>query len=326
MNKIFSNKGFTLVEVMITAAILGGLGLVMMNLTKQSAKSSSKLQFDTDATLTTNEVNAMLSDPVKCLATFGVTGTPTNIDSKYYIKSDPSAPTNGYSNSSLKISSYTLSGFEPDGVLTILYENKKILQGTSGLSNVSKTIKIYFEGTIGAVTKCRSLSTSSTDIWSRGSGSTINYSGGNVGVGTVTPGAALDVNGEIKIGSSGVVCDPAHEGQQRYNSTIKNMEFCNGTIWKAIGSTTGVLSTAVYQDQLNNTLTLIPTPMYGATSLSCSNCGSNCDPCPAGTLLSNSCSMAGNCGFRRWRNCTASCRVITGTTAPVGYITKQPPL
>jgi hypothetical protein len=59
---------------------------------------------------------------------------------------------------------------------------------------------------------------------------------GNVGIGTATPAARLDVAGETKIGNTNVACSGANEGSQRYNSTSKTMEFCNGTAWGAMGS------------------------------------------------------------------------------------------
>ena len=58
---------------------------------------------------------------------------------------------------------------------------------------------------------------------------------GNVGIGTVSPAAKLDVTGEVKFGNTSATCDAAHEGQQRYNSTSKGMEFCNGTVWGSMG-------------------------------------------------------------------------------------------
>lgn len=66
--------------------------------------------------------------------------------------------------------------------------------------------------------------------WSTASGS-ISYSEGNVGIGTASPTAKLDVAGEIKFGNTSSTCNAVMEGQQRYNSTSKRMEFCNGTGW-----------------------------------------------------------------------------------------------
>ncbi|WP_374078694.1 beta strand repeat-containing protein [Bdellovibrio bacteriovorus] len=73
--------------------------------------------------------------------------------------------------------------------------------------------------------------------WNEASGNAYRVSG-NVGVGTTTPTAKLDVAGEVKFGNTSSVCNTANEGQQRYNSTSKQMEFCNGTTWKSLRSHT----------------------------------------------------------------------------------------
>lgn len=59
----------------------------------------------------------------------------------------------------------------------------------------------------------------------------INPASGSVGIGTSSPVAKLDVAGEVKFGNSSSTCNTINEGQQRYNSTSKVMEFCNGTLW-----------------------------------------------------------------------------------------------
>lgn len=64
---------------------------------------------------------------------------------------------------------------------------------------------------------------------------------GNVGVGIATPQARLDVNGEAKVGNSGMVCDVSSTGAMRYNFERKAMEFCDGTAWTSIGTPPGTV-------------------------------------------------------------------------------------
>lgn len=207
-----NNRGFSLVELMIVVGMLGGLGLGVMNITKQSNKSSTKFQFDSDVTLTTNEINGILSNPAKCLTTLGSTATPTNIVGKYYTSTVPPGD-QGYGNSRLKVASYTLTGTAPNGVLTIAYENKNILKGSTGSPTVPKKINMYIEGAPGAITMCRSLSTSTTDIWSHGTGTDINYAG-NVGIGTTSPATQLEVNGglALKTATAKPTCNSSTRG------------------------------------------------------------------------------------------------------------------
>ncbi|WP_413944108.1 beta strand repeat-containing protein [Bdellovibrio sp. HCB-162] len=68
--------------------------------------------------------------------------------------------------------------------------------------------------------------------WNEASGNAYRPSG-NVGIGTASPAAKLDVQGEVKFGNTSSACSGTTEGQQRYNSTTKQMEFCNGTVWKS---------------------------------------------------------------------------------------------
>ncbi len=74
---------------------------------------------------------------------------------------------------------------------------------------------------------------------------------GNVGIGTTSPQTKLDVNGEVKLASSGSACSTSNEGALRYNSTTKSLEFCDGTIWNSTSqSPAGTFCGSVSYDHL----------------------------------------------------------------------------
>ncbi|MFT7432963.1 MAG: hypothetical protein ACI9TY_000585, partial [Alphaproteobacteria bacterium] len=75
------------------------------------------------------------------------------------------------------------------------------------------------------------LSTSSFDITRD---NVMGIIGGSVGIGTVNPGAALEVSGTIIISNGGEVCNAALEGAIRYISG--SIEICDGTSWSGISA------------------------------------------------------------------------------------------
>ncbi len=68
-----------------------------------------------------------------------------------------------------------------------------------------------------------------------------NLNAGNIGVGTDTPQATIDVAGEVRIGNTGIACATNNEGAMRYNTTDKRLEYCDATEWLPIG-TSGTLN------------------------------------------------------------------------------------
>jgi hypothetical protein len=54
---------------------------------------------------------------------------------------------------------------------------------------------------------------------------------GNVGVGTTAPTSKFDIRGAIRIGNC-TTCGSVNEGTLRYNSSIKSMQYCDGTTWQ----------------------------------------------------------------------------------------------
>lgn len=253
-------NGFSLVELLIVVAGLAVVAVVSMQIQKNQNKTSAKGNFDSDVLLTTNEINAILSDPTKCFSTLGgknalseVTGIDSINTNKYYSVASGAAPASGYGNSNFKITSYVLSATAADvsannSFLLINFENKQILKGATGPNTITKKINLYVEVDANKnITKCRSLSSSSTDIWSRGSGSDIFYNGGKTGIGTISPAVILDIAGEIKVANTGAICNSSIEGSIRYNSTSKVMEFCNGTAWSNIGGNISGTQVNMYQ-------------------------------------------------------------------------------
>lgn len=53
-----------------------------------------------------------------------------------------------------------------------------------------------------------------------------NRNPGNIGIGTANPVSKLDVQGEVRIGNSGLACDANVLGSTRYNAATDAMEYC----------------------------------------------------------------------------------------------------
>lgn len=241
MNK--NAHGFGLLEVLIAVALLGAVALGVMQVSKIMSKSTVKYNMDNDVLNITRELVTILGNPINCRDTFQTLDPNGGTVSSIMQNTQPRYPVNGdFGNAHFTIGSYTLSAADSDvslasntTKLVIRYTRKKV---ESGPSEVVKKIKLHVDlDASNRIVSCRALSGGAGEIWQRGSGTEIYYAAGNVAVGHNDPVAALDVAGEIKFGNTSSPCDSATEGQQRYNSTSKLMEYCNGTIWKTPGGT-----------------------------------------------------------------------------------------
>ena len=73
---------------------------------------------------------------------------------------------------------------------------------TVGLANISIPVNIQTTG--GVISSCSSNAPSASDLWTLNSGNnSIYYNGGNVGIGTATPGVTFDVVGGVVRGTIG---------------------------------------------------------------------------------------------------------------------------
>jgi len=73
---------------------------------------------------------------------------------------------------------------------------------------------------------------------------TVDSAHGNVGISTTSPLAKLDVNGTIsasdaiQLGQNTIACGTQVSGSIRYNTTSNTVQFCNGTGWVSLASST----------------------------------------------------------------------------------------
>jgi hypothetical protein len=104
---------------------------------------------------------------------------------------------------------------------------------TSGTFALSGTAALTVQDPVGVLDVANKQYVDGFGQWTK-SGADIYRSAGNVGVGTTSPTAKLDVAGELKLGNTSSSCSSTVEGQQRYNLTNHDMEFCNGAAWTSM--------------------------------------------------------------------------------------------
>jgi prepilin-type N-terminal cleavage/methylation domain-containing protein len=212
-----SQKGISLIEILVAMAIMGGLVLSLMKFLSLTSKTQAKVDVISDVTRITREINALISDPNRCFLTFteadgSLNRTPESIVSAYDRdaneeliiqgrKFDLIDSANGerVGTANLEILDYELVTQGTDHFLQITFKNKVILKEKN--ENVIRKINMFVDFTEvngqQVFRGCRSLSSESTTIWTRGSGSDIFYTGGNVGVNTTAPEESLHVVGKI---------------------------------------------------------------------------------------------------------------------------------
>jgi hypothetical protein len=114
----------------------------------------------------------------------------------------------------------------------------------------------------GGTNQCLATNGSGTLIWrtAGGSGFSLDASdgspanalfvdaAGNVGIGTTNAASKLDVQGEVKFGNTSSVCNATNEGQQRYNSVLKIMEYCDASAWRSIAPMFTTISASIYSN------------------------------------------------------------------------------
>lgn len=80
--------------------------------------------------------------------------------------------------------------------------------------------------------------------WTTSGSDISNNNAGNVGIGTTTPAAKLEVNGGVKIANDASTCDSSKQGTMRFVGG--NFQGCDGTSWVTMGSATPAGQVATY--------------------------------------------------------------------------------
>jgi hypothetical protein len=246
-----NKNGFSLLEIMIVIGMMSGVGLMVMNITKQSTRSSAKFDFDSDKTQITNEIAGILANSVKCKSVANLLGknaandtSITSINSQYYslLSTTPAPPAIGYGNSGVQIDSYQLSATAAELAtnttnLLIKFKGKSFL-GNQGLITKKIKLNIFVDGS-GNILDCNAYAAGSVNSQWISSGTYIYYpNGGNVGIGTTTaPATKLEVNGFVRPAAATLTAACSPIGAQAYNAATGAPIYCSSAlVWTAATS------------------------------------------------------------------------------------------
>ncbi len=249
-------NAFGIVEVLIAIGLVGIMAVGISGMLTGAMKQQKGIQAKDQQREITSEVRNLLNDNVACKNSFAAAGNNPQTGFTVTQIKDGSAPPgavkyaiNTKDKSGLltftefKINNWVAdSGSTTSGVADLKIKLSKV-GDTASVKEINPdiiTLKITRDGA-GNITDCISLGKATDGFWKTATNpSDIYFSGGNVGVGVNDPQSKLDIAGDIKISNAGAACAGANEGSQRYNSIIKNMEFCNGTSWQTMGGGSGL--------------------------------------------------------------------------------------
>lgn len=201
-------------EVIIAAAMVGGIGVAVMQIQKNTMETLVTAETGSEITAILSEVRALLSSAATCKATLGgLKASDTDegaINQITFVRSDgttvPRYEANDekrYGQGRIKILGYKLSDSNSDvDVATMKTTHLFMRMYRSKMSTNQesvKRIKIWADvDDSGNIVECRALSASENSIWTRNDADQNNifYENGNVGIGVSDPKGTFHLQGK----------------------------------------------------------------------------------------------------------------------------------
>jgi hypothetical protein len=349
-----NDAGLGMIEVLLAAAMIGGLSLAVMKMNESGIQGVGKIEKRMEIVGLDNEVNGYLGDSKACFNSLGsgvqvsaITGTNKFDFSRIRNKSNVDVFPIPFERGVVKLKRVFLTDYQ------VATKSARIVKEYHFKSSPQRTEVKSHAGTVaisevsGVITGCFYRGSASGDGPWVVETNYIYYDNGNVGIGTAAPVTKLDVNGEIKLGNSGATCVAASEGQQRYNSTLKLMEFCDGSAWTPIGGLRMESGAHIAPDNCNGGTTVYPagggfmcqsgapsktitfskpfkTPPKVIVTLSGAAANGTLLPCTAGAMdqVGYDYSSVSNTGFiaHAWMSpMSGSCSPYANNTGPVAF-------
>lgn len=152
-----NNKGFSLVQVMVAAGLMGGIALGVMQLSKQMQTTTVMGETSLEESQLFNHISTILIDANSCEETFKGLAFGDSVESIKRVKSDGNSVevyTAGeiYGNRALELTDMILSGKEGEEHLTLVL--KRIKSAYSGPKEIKKKVHLKLNFKDGKVISC----------------------------------------------------------------------------------------------------------------------------------------------------------------------------